>query len=237
MSTTYLAGLALFLVQALSAMQSVGGASAQGPRVEPWERPDILGKIEEIIEGSSGSGPDTGTILVQAQRPHRAYIMIDDKTILAEYRQKLSFADLKVGQQVAVWFRAGLRYPVFPLRTSAARIAVIEASFEGGIAEEFPWVGAIRVGGNVQARKLIHGVEPVYPPEARRKGVQGSVILQVIVDEEGQGEEARVIRGSALLDQAAVDAVRQWRYRPTFLKGNPVPVIATVVVNFRLFSD
>ena len=82
-----------------------------------------------------------------------------------------------------------------------------------------------------------HRVEPVYPPEAKRKGVQGIVVLQVLVNEEGQVEETRIIRGSALLQQAAVDAVLQWHYRPTFLEGSLVSVIATVVVPFRLFSD
>ena len=125
MPTTQLAGLTLFLVQALSGMQSVVVASAQGPGVEPWEGPAISGKIKEIIESDSGLGPDTGTILVRANGLHRVYLTIDGRTVVAAYRRELSFSDLRVGQQVAVWFRAGPRYPVFPLRTSAARVAVI----------------------------------------------------------------------------------------------------------------
>ncbi len=218
-------------------MQSVVGASAQGPRVEPWEGPDILGKIEEISRSGPRLGPDAGTILVQANGPHRAYLMIDDRTLIAAYRRELSFTDLKVGQHVAAWFRSGPRYPVFPLRTSAARVAVIEDSSAGSTIEKSPWVGAIRVGGNVQATKLIHRVEPVYPPEARREGVQGIVILQVLVDEEGEVKEARVVQGPPLLQQAAVDAVLRWRYRPTLLEGSPVAVSASVVVPFRLSLD
>ena len=185
----------------------------------------------------SGPGPDIGTILVKANGRHRAYLTIDDKRIVAAYRSELSFIDLRVGQQVAVWFRSGPRYPVFPIRTSATRVAVIEDSSAGSTIEKPPRLGAIRVGGNVQARKLIHQVEPVYPREAEREGVQGIVILQVLINEEGQIEEARVVRGLPLLQQAAVDAVLQWCYSPTFLEGSPVAVIAAVVVPFRLLSD
>ena len=233
MPTTKLAGLTLFLFQVFSGMQFVEGASVQRPQVEPWEGPDILGKIEEITRSDSGPGPDIGTILVKANGRHRAYLTIDDKRIMAAYRSELSFIDLRVGQQVAVWFRSGPRYPVFPIRTSAARVAVIEDSSAGSTIEKPPRLGAIRVGGNVQARKLI----PVYPREAEREGVQRIVILQVLINEEGQIEEARVVRGSPLLQQAVVDAVLQWRYRPTFLEGSPVAVIAAVVVPFRLLSN
>ncbi len=138
MPTTKLAGLTLFLFQVFSGMQSVEGASVQRPRVEPWKGPDILGKIEEITRSDSGPGPDIGTILVKANGRHRAYLTIDDKRIVAAYRSELSFIDLRVGQQVAVWFRSGPRYPVFPIRTSAARVAVIEDSSAGSTIEKPP---------------------------------------------------------------------------------------------------
>ncbi|PYV32864.1 MAG: hypothetical protein DMG09_23405 [Acidobacteria bacterium] len=90
----------------------------------------------------------------------------------------------------------------------------------------------IRVGGNVQESKLVHRVEPVYPPEATAARVSGVVILQVTVNEAGDVSDARVLRGHPLLDGAAVEAVRQWRYSPTLLNGEPVPVIATVSIAF-----
>ena len=92
----------------------------------------------------------------------------------------------------------------------------------------------IRVGGNVQESKLIRKVEPVYPELAKRARVQGSVILSVTVDEEGNVSEIRVTKGHPLLDEAALTAVRQWKYSPTLLNGEPVPVIATVTVIFNL---
>ncbi len=92
----------------------------------------------------------------------------------------------------------------------------------------------IRVGGNVQESKLIKRVEPVYPELAKRARVSGVVILQVTVDEEGNVAEIRVMRGHPLLDDEAIRAVKQWKYSPTLLNGEPVPVIATVTVIFNL---
>ena len=92
----------------------------------------------------------------------------------------------------------------------------------------------IRVGGNVQASRLIHRVEPEYPELAKRARVSGMVILQVIVGERGAVEEVTIIRGHPLLNEAALRAVRQWRYSPYFLNGEPIPVTATVTVNFVL---
>jgi protein TonB len=93
---------------------------------------------------------------------------------------------------------------------------------------------ALRVGGNVQESKLIRKVEPVYPELAKRARVSGVVILVVTVDEEGNVTDVKVNKGHALLNEAAVNAVRQWKYSPTTLNGEPVPVIATVTVIFNL---
>src|SRR5262245_24893323 len=91
----------------------------------------------------------------------------------------------------------------------------------------------IRVGSNVQESKLIHQVDPVYPDAAKTARISGIVILQVTVGVEGKVLEAKVLRGHPLLTQAALEAVRQWRYSPTVLNGEPVPVTATVSVRFH----
>lgn len=90
------------------------------------------------------------------------------------------------------------------------------------------------MGGSVQEAKLIRKVEPEYPELAKRARVQGVVILQVLVDEQGNVADVKIIRGHPLLNQAAVEAVKQWKYSPTLLNGEPVPVVATVTVNFVL---
>jgi periplasmic protein TonB len=95
----------------------------------------------------------------------------------------------------------------------------------------------IRVGSGVEApRKLVH-VVPRYPELARRAGLQGTVELECVIDPSGAVAELRVLSGAALLRDAAVDAVRRWRYSPTRLGGVPVPIVMTVTVHFSLRRD
>jgi protein TonB len=84
-----------------------------------------------------------------------------------------------------------------------------------------------------QAAKLIHKINPIYPEIARLAHVIGTVILQAVIDEEGNVSQLKVLSGHPLLAPAAEEAVRQWKYSPTILNGEPVPVIATVTVTFK----
>jgi len=93
---------------------------------------------------------------------------------------------------------------------------------------------SVRMGGVVLESKLIKRVVPEYPDLARRARVSGSVILEVNVDEEGNVYEVKVLSGHTLLQEAAVRAVRQWKYSPTLLNGEPVPVVAMITVVFNL---
>jgi protein TonB len=77
-------------------------------------------------------------------------------------------------------------------------------------------------------------VAPVYPPIAQSARVQGVVILETLIGADGRVEDARVLRSIPLLDQAALDAVKQWEFTPTLLNGTPVPVIMTMTVQFSL---
>jgi protein TonB len=92
----------------------------------------------------------------------------------------------------------------------------------------------VRVGGSIRAPRKTRDVAPVYPQIAQQARVQGVVILEATIDREGRVSEARVLRSIPLLDQAALDAVRQWEYEPTLLNGVAVPVIVTVTANFTL---
>jgi len=92
----------------------------------------------------------------------------------------------------------------------------------------------IRVGGNVQKANLIHQPKPIYPPLARQARISGTVKLNAIISKEGTIEELTVISGHPLLIPSALDAVKQWRYKPTLLNGEPVAVITQVDVNFTL---
>jgi protein TonB len=77
-------------------------------------------------------------------------------------------------------------------------------------------------------------VAPVYPQIALASRVQGTVILQAVIDEQGSVRELKVLRGHPLLDAAAMQAVAKWQFAPTLLNGTPVPVVMTVTVAFTL---
>jgi protein TonB len=92
----------------------------------------------------------------------------------------------------------------------------------------------IRQGGNVQAAKLVNKVQPSYPPLARQTRISGTVRLHAIIGKDGSVQSLTLESGHPLLVQAALDAVRQWRYQPTLLNGEPVEVDTTIDVIFSL---
>lgn len=92
----------------------------------------------------------------------------------------------------------------------------------------------VRIGGDIRAPQKLHHVAPEYPALARAARVGGVVILEALIAEDGAVRDVRVLRSVALLDAAAIAAVRQWRFTPTLLNGTPVPVIMTVTVAFNL---
>ncbi len=92
----------------------------------------------------------------------------------------------------------------------------------------------VRIGGNVQAAKMIRQIQPAYPQIAKTAHVQGTVILHAIISKDGTVQELQYISGPALLMRSAMDAVRQWKYQPTLLNGEPVEVDTTISVVFTL---
>jgi TonB family protein len=94
--------------------------------------------------------------------------------------------------------------------------------------------GALRIGGSIRAPVKLRHVNPVYPAEAQVNKVQGIVIIEARIDRDGTVTDARILRSVPPLDDAALEAVRQWEFTPTLLNGEPVPVVMTVTVNFTL---
>ncbi len=109
---------------------------------------------------------------------------------------------------------------------------VPQAASTAPVPDAFPH--AVRVGGDVKEPKKIRDMRPVYPQAALDGGVQGIVILEIVVDPAGKVAQVKILRGQPLLDDAAINAVAQWEYTPTLLNGEPVPIRMTVTVNFTL---
>jgi TonB family protein len=92
----------------------------------------------------------------------------------------------------------------------------------------------ITIAGAAQAKKLIHKVEPIYPPKAAAEHIEGTVKFFVVLGRDGSVEQISVTSGNPALLQSAIDAVKQWRYRPTVVGGIPFHVATDVEVDFHL---
>jgi periplasmic protein TonB len=92
----------------------------------------------------------------------------------------------------------------------------------------------IRLAQRVVEVNLIHDVAPTYPPEAGRARIEGAVVLWAVIGKDGSVQDVRVESGLPILAQAAIDAVKQWRYKPYLLNGEPVEVDSRITINFTL---
>lgn len=114
----------------------------------------------------------------------------------------------------------------------------VERTIVSGLATPIPHppiatVHPPRISAMMQGN-LTKRVEPEYPPIAKQAGIQGSVVIKAIISREGTIERAELVSGSPLLARVALEAVRQWRYRPYYLNDQPVEVETQITVNFVL---
>jgi TonB family protein len=128
-----------------------------------------------------------------------------------------------------------LRAPYWNL-VAAALLLVLgfgaSAALAQGVTQASP---PHRVEGKVSRPEIIHSVAPVYTELARRARVSGTVIVEAIIDEQGDVVNVRVLKGQPMgLDQAAVDAIRTWKFKPATLEGKPVKVYYVLTVNFQV---
>jgi TonB family protein len=159
------------------------------------------------------------------------------KNILLRMQANLESTDPFQKQQLIAEADA-LRNRAIELNKNRATPAAGNPNMMPGVAPPPPPYPApmapVRVGGNIKTPMKTKDVRPVYPPDAMAAGITGVVIIEAVIDPEGRVGDAKVLRSIPALDQAAVDAVRQWEFVPTLLNGAPVPVIMTVTVNFTL---
>jgi protein TonB len=104
----------------------------------------------------------------------------------------------------------------------------------GGFVEQAPPQKPLRVGGDILPPKKVRDVPPRYPVVAQQARIEGMVIIEAVIGVDGHVQSARSVRPAPFLEEAALDAVRQWVFTPTRLNGIAVPVVMTVTVSFQL---
>lgn len=140
------------------------------------------------------------------------------------------------GEEVVVTGQSAVapaRTPLWPAAPRSTSVGVIINERAPDVTAAPPG-GRAPVSGGIINSKVISRVEPTYPPIAKAARAQGTVVVQITVDEDGKVISAHAVSGHPLLRHAAVSAVREWRFSPTLLEGQPVKVTGTVTVNFKL---
>ena len=112
--------------------------------------------------------------------------------------------------------------------------APASGSPEQNASADRPKPKSIRVGGNVAAANLVHQVAPVYPHDAKKHHIQGTVLLHAIIAQDGTMKTVEYVSGPPELTDSAIEAVTEWRYKPTLLRGEPIEVDTTISVVYRL---
>jgi protein TonB len=97
-----------------------------------------------------------------------------------------------------------------------------------------PPLAPVRVSGHIKEPVKTRHVDPVYPEVTRAARIEGIVIIEAVIDVNGRIAKTRILRGVPILDEAALEAVRQWEYTPTLLDGVPTPIVMTITVNFQI---
>jgi protein TonB len=102
------------------------------------------------------------------------------------------------------------------------------------LAKTTPTPKRMRIASRIAEANLVHDVAPAYPPEAGRARIEGTVVLLAVIAKDGSVQDVRVESGLPVLAQAAIDAVKQWRYKPYLLNGEPIEVASQITINFTL---
>lgn len=209
--------------------REVDGAWPFGAR---WEGRATIDEYSVIGQGQGGLGIATPDGLVQLFARQQEFRDRNAVAVLS-YRGSGQSGTNNLGfDEAERWFITQLRRNDGVMQSPPGGTAYSSMGFRTGIGTSDP-SGAVRVGGNVRPPRKIHDVRPAVPDEATRTGIHGIVILEITIDVDGTVKDARVLRSIPMLDAAALEAVRLWRYDPTTVDGKAMPVILTVSVNFQ----
>lgn len=147
---------------------------------------------------------------------------------LAGFRTARGSVTVKPGSKSAVTFELAIGALAEQVNVRAPAPVAVSPPAPTGVNVVTP----IRVGGSIQPPRKIHDARPVYPADANAAGLEGDIHIEAVITREGNVASARVVQGVPLLNAAALEAVRQWRYTPTTLNGVPTEASITVRVSF-----
>jgi TonB family protein len=215
-----------------------------------WQVPGVVqtgpGTLEGRVTDMSGGVLPGVTITVSAAAPTAPRTVLSNArgqfeltqlspgeyglTIsLSGFRTARGSVNVKAGMKSAVTFEMAIGSLTETVSVRApAPVAVSQPPRPADASVGTP----IRVGGEIQAPRKIHDVQPVYPADANAAGMEGDIHIEAVITRDGSVAGARVVQGVPLLNQAALQAVRQWRFTPTTLNGVPTEVSMTVRVSF-----
>ena len=200
----------------------LGGACVGHAAEAPEVRLSWSGASAQLRIFFNAPGGEDSSLLVNL--PDGSWLCNDDTDGL---NPEVLLSDAPEGQY-DIWVGSYERGEFISGTLSISEIATIDSSATP------PPTEPVRVGGNITPPTKTKDVAPIYPAVAQSARVSGVVILEAVIGVAGRVTDVKVLRSVALLDDAAVAAVRQWEYTPTMMNGSPVPVIMTVTVNFTL---
>ncbi len=207
-------------------LQFEGDAVRAVGKIEP---PKLVKKVNPVYPEIARQGRVEGVVILEAKTDE------DGNVVDARVLRSIRVLDQAAIDAVKQW-----KYEPLIIDGKAHKVVftvtvrfVLDEGIKKDVIKKFA-AGAVRAEGEIQPPRLIKEVAPVYPEVARVAGVQGVVILSVKTDETGKVADTMVLRSIPLLDQAAIDAVRQWVYEPFLQDGKPVPIVFTVTVRFQL---
>ena len=213
-------------------------ASGEGPirAVGPVNPPKLLKMVEPVYPEIAMQSKVEGVVICEATTDAAGRVV--DVRIL----RSIPLLDQAAIDAVKQWVYAPMKIngkPVGVVFTVTARFSLDENKKKGRVAaikvedKEFA-KGAVKIEGELKPPRMTKEVQPVYPEKARQADVEGMVILSVRTDTSGKVENVRILRSVPELDQAAIDAVKQWEYEPLMIKGKAVEAVFTVTVRFVL---
>ena len=180
--------------------------------------------ILERIDVSNLPGPLQGMM-------HARLAPFEGQLLTNDLMRQIESAAVEVDRHIGVLWRYNRE-----TKSASLTIALSDRMPTPAPQADFPSSGEmrVRVGGGVQAQKLIEQKAPEYPPLAKEARIQGTVRFNALINKEGRLTDVQLVSGHPLLAPAALAAVKEWVYQPTMLSGKPVEVITQVDVNFTL---